>query len=425
MRLFKVSAEPQLTDLEVFDPLRGNLLMRWLDPLPAEHQRTGKAPMVALVRLTATVAIMLAPIFIFSWIRSPLAGGQFWGMGSLSKDIGMIFGISYVLLMLMLLTAGRRKLGALIRDLCRRKIISPDAFREPTDPPEDKGRFYSICENLTRISLQRETVWITALIFFNAASYWISFVGANRVHWSVSPADPGALLYYLRHGANQPNLAGLWLFCVWVPFMAYLTFLAARLLVCFAWVCRKIANDSQLRIIPTHPDGSGGLLLIGRTSLFFSLFTFAVGVCLAGITLSEIVYTQAANDRFSSNIVTLLCMWCAYLLLGSLLFFMPMLPLRSKMAKAQDDYLVEAEGAYADLAEKTRNQIGQCGLNRDQVENQTAAGALISSAQEMAIWPYDRKTLLHFASVLGTPVAAVATKAWPLVWPSIKTYLQI
>ena len=199
---------------------------------------------------------------------------------------------------------------------------------------------------------------------------------------------------------------------------------------------------------------------MGQVMLFFSLFTFLVGFCIAGITVNLVVketrqdFSNASTIRevslhgpglqspdsrpspmqptsqpsrqsdsntptresaprslplASLNVPEFLVWWLPYLVIGTLLFFSPLLPLRSRMATATREYLLLANSLHLEARQIHESHLHSKQFRSDALQGLVALDILIEKAGAMAIWPYDRKTFLRYAGLLLTPlVPAVA-----------------
>jgi len=178
---------------------------------------------------------------------------------------------------------------------------------------------------------------------------WVSGMPRNthlsdgKLTWHTNSADSGVFFYLLRVGEEQPNLAGIWGCLVSNPFVGYLIVLMARFFILFACQCVQLANSEKLSIIPSHPDGTGGLLPIGEVVLLFALFTFILAITIAGMTTNEFIvnavfHPEALHAR--TNLLIQGTFWMLYLVIGPVLFFLPLMPLRVRMVSTKRRYLL-------------------------------------------------------------------------------------
>jgi hypothetical protein len=113
---------------------------------------------------------------------------------------------------------------------------------------------------------------------------------------------------------------GGWWYLVVVRFM--FTFLllvwAWRLLVCSALLWRISRLDLQL--VPTHPDGAGGLGFLQDIPIIFSLVVFAMSVVMASRWEHDVLYHGAQSTSFNILLTVFVAMMFV-LFLSPLTFF--------------------------------------------------------------------------------------------------------
>jgi hypothetical protein len=117
--------------------------------------------------------------------------------------------------------------------------------------------------------------------------------------------------------------------------------------------------------------------------------------------------------------------WVAYLILGPLLFFLPLVPLRRRMAGAKRAYLLRAYELKARAEEAHDGDLTARHFDASSLQGMVALDSLIASASEMVIWPFDRKTFLRYAALLGAPLAPFVAEAIPHVVSWLRRYLGL
>jgi hypothetical protein len=354
MSIFLGLSERYQSALETLDPLRGEWLMRLIDPWPNERN-DGK---IFWLRIVIFLLLLLTPPWIFSAIPSTTCGGKLVGAGSISADVGLHAIYFYIVSYVVLLLITRRLLGDLINELVERGIVSAD-FRkfDLRNPPN--GMVLRALKWLSKVDVYHIILWLVIIAIVQKHGYHV-FLIDGKPTWHTSPAEPGTLFYFLRAGNEQPNLAGLWDFFVVGFVQIYLVVPSARLAVVFACICSEIAGRKELVIIPTHPDGTGGLRPIGQVALLFWLLVFVLGVCMTGMATNELIYKSAYHSSSyyaNSNLHALLLVWGLYILLGSLLFFLPLLPIHARMVKDKRRFLLEAMKRFDELELKHRTEL--------------------------------------------------------------------
>lgn len=398
-----LSLSERFTDaLETFDPLRGEWLLRIADPWPRVRGH-GK---LAWGRLSAVVLALIAPVWLFSTIPSITVGGKLFGPGSLTADLGFYGVTFYVVATLTLIPIARRILGDLINELIRRKTTG-SALGTFTPSTVPKGGLLRFLEWLSRPAGFRGLVWYLLLVGDQLWIYYV-FLTDGKATWMTSAAVPGTLFYPLRVGNEQPNLAGLWTTLTVGPIGLYMVVIVARLFVAFACLCSAIARDAHLRIYPSHPDRAGGLQPVGQVALLLSLFICVIGIDLACMTANELTLNRVFHPvatHGQTNLMVLCALWASYIAIGSILFFLPLLPLRSRMAAAKRQYLIAVNELHLEAERKHQDEIHRGEFNSSSLQGLVALEVLIESSAQMAVWPFDQRTFVRYAGFLSAPLA--------------------
>jgi hypothetical protein len=388
------------------DPLAGEPLLTLIDPIAAvvaiDDSRRISNVIVRWWRPIAFWAGMVVVTMILALIQpehgfARMGSGDLGGRGLL-RDVDFIgMGIVWASYLLVILLA-RRLLGALIRVLdASETVVLRDGHRWT---PAPAGRWLRRLEWFTRVTPPRTITWLAGFLLLNLLLNVLQALADGTQTWRTDPRTPGTSFYWFGMGAEQPNLAGLWHFLVASVIAAYLMLLLARLYVVFACFAEEIAAHGALRIRPTHPDGSGGLLPIGQAALCLSLAIFVSGLGLTVIALQAI----ASETPFSVFFVVLCVL---YGFLGALLFFLPQLPLRRRMLEARRDYLADATRLFRGVDTQHLEDLRAQRFDSGALQGQGALGALINQATDMAVWPFDRKTFRRFFALLVSPILPV------------------
>ncbi|MDA8104601.1 MAG: hypothetical protein M0Z71_04400 [Nitrospiraceae bacterium] len=422
MTFFLCQSKRYRQALETFDPLKGTWAIGIFDPWP-KSLIDGR---LSWLRITATVIFLFMPMVLFSSLPLSTTGGKMFGAGSFTADIGIFSILLFLIIAVTLLPIARRILGDLINELIRLGIV--DEGLRSFDPKTiaAKGPLHWL-EWLSRVNGWRGLIWYSLMLIDQVVVYWVVILRDANPTWLSADALPGSLLYFLSVGSRQPNLAGLWAFLIWGPFILYLLVVISRLVVVFACLCSAVALNPNLVISPNHPDGSGGLSIIGHCALFFSLFTFALGVDLAGITINEIVINKVfrASAVSSANLKLIFVLWLLYLVLGTVLFFVPLAPLRGRMQEAKRFYILKALQLRFGAERRHRSALDKGEVRSDAIQEIGALDGLIRTATSMAVWPFDHKSFMRYAGLLISPLTPLVLNRIPHVFAWFKTYLGL
>jgi hypothetical protein len=201
------------------------------------------------------------------------------------------------------------------------------------------------------------------------------------------------------------------------------------MIIVFACQCSEMARMKTFSITPSHPDGTGGLLPIGEVALLFAFFTSILGLDMFFITLNEMM----VNSKFqpdaahgNTNLHVLSMLWILYLFLGTLLFFLPLLPLRARMAAAKRRYLLLINDLQTIADRNHQANLLNKNFDPNSLQGLETLNTLFNSGTAMAVWPFDKKTFLSYAGVLMSPFLALfATQMLPRIMAWLKMLLDV
>jgi hypothetical protein len=89
----------------------------------------------------------------------------------------------------------------------------------------------------------------------------------------------------------------------------------------FLWQVSRL----DLHLVATHPDRSGGLAFLGKTSYAFSPVLFAQGALLAGVIASRVLYGGESLLSFKIEVVGFVVLFLVLILVPLTMFTPQML----------------------------------------------------------------------------------------------------
>jgi hypothetical protein len=113
--------------------------------------------------------------------------------------------------------------------------------------------------------------------------------------------------------------AGWWLVLFCVPLMQFLTLRWLWRLFLWAQFLWRM-NCLKLQLVPTHPDGAGGLAFVGDTQQYFGIVLFAFSIPVSGVLANSIIYDNLPLLHFAPAIAVYVLAAIAVFLLPMLLF---------------------------------------------------------------------------------------------------------
>jgi hypothetical protein len=179
---------------------------------------------------------------------------------------------------------------------------------------EDLSKFSAAAEAAMRT---RNSLWLefALLVFTYTAGHWIWLhQGALRATtWYAFPDGTGIHL----------TIAGYWYAFVSIPIFQFILLRwYMRFMIWFFFLWR--VSGLNLRLLPAHPDGAGGIGFLGKTSYAFAPLVFAQGVLMSGWIASRIFHRGESLMSFKVSVVAFIG-FLVLVILGPLAVFTPQL----------------------------------------------------------------------------------------------------
>ena len=278
-----------------------------------------------------------------------------------------------------------RRMGATVGQFFDRGLI-PDAARAKFDA--------SIASAMRLRNSVTAEVLLIAFVFIVGVGIWRTQVALDVASWYGVSAN----------GTLRPSLAGWWLGCVSLPVFQFLLlrwyfriFLWAR----FLWQVSRL----ELALVPTHPDRSGGLGVLGGVGFMFAPLLVAQGALLAGLMADRIFYAGAKLPDFKLELVGVVALM-VFVVLGPMLVFVPMLA-AAKRAGLRD-YGILAQRYVREFDQKwLRGGVpaGEALVGSGDIQSLADLGNSFAVVQDMRPVPFTWRTFLQLAVATLLPVA--------------------
>ena len=190
-------------------------------------------------------------------------------------------------------------------------FLERDLVRE-----EDRERYQGLVASSMKL---RESLVAKLLLLALVYGVTVPFVWRQAVALDVTSwyAMPGA------EGATRLTAAGWWAACVSQPLFQFLLLQWYFRLLLWARFLFKVSR-LELRLVPTHPDGTAGLEFLTLVVRAYSLVMMAQGAVLAGMMANRIFHAGATLAEFKLELVGIVALM-VLAVLGPLLFFHPQL----------------------------------------------------------------------------------------------------
>ena len=236
----------------------------------------------------------------------------------------------------------------------------------------------------------------------------------------------GALLAWINYGVYVPEKIGYWiarnghlvpagyvfLYCIFLLF-AVITFYICRS-IAVALLLRDIVAHARLRPLPLHPDKSGGLRPIGRLGLRNQYVLMLIGVNIVLFITVSIVYLTPQGSQLPASLYALIiAAVVAYLILGPVVFVVPLLPFRAGMLKAKTELMAEVAQRLRVELQRMLSQLKAGTITQEDEELIDRLRKVDAVIEELPVWPFDAATLRKFFVAYGIPILTSA--GYPLI----------
>jgi hypothetical protein len=277
-----------------------------------------------------------------------------------------------------------RRLRWVARQFLDRGLI-PDAARAQFDAAVTTAA-------RVRNSVTAEVLLLVFVLVVGVGLIWRTQVALDVSSWYGVPIG----------GTLQPSLAGWWLGCVSLPLFQFLLlrwYFRFFVWVRFLWHVSRI----ELNIVPTHPDGSGGMGFLAAASEAFAPLLVAQGAVLAGMMANRIFYAGAELPQFKVDLIGLVALM-VLAILGPLLVFSP------KLAAARRTGLRE----YGTLAQRYVREFDhkwlRGGAPADEpfigsadIQSLADLGNSFAVVKDMKLAPFTWRSVLQLALTTALP----------------------
>jgi len=333
-------------------------------------------------RILVTVCLTWVPLLILS-----ILDGRAWGGATLpflrDVDTHCRFLVALPLLVYAELVVHRRT-RTVVRQFLDRDLILESQRERFLGIVDSAGRF--------RNSLIAEVLLIAFVYGVGVHYLWQNIAAVHANTWYAPPAQEGAR-----------SLARLWYAYVSLPVFQFILFRwYFRIIVWtrFLWQVSRL----DLRLVPTHPDLSGGLGFLSGTVYAYVPLLLAQGALFSGTIANWILYDGGKLPQYKLEIIGLVAA-TLFLVLGPLLVFV------GRLSQARRKGLAE----YGVLAHRYVKGFDHKWLRGGAPEGEAFIGsgdiqslADLSNSfdviRRMHIVPFTRETIVQLAIITLLPL---------------------
>lgn len=349
-------------------------------------------PALELVQRRVLVISLSAwiPLGVLAAIEGHFLGGQaLTFLGDIESHVRFLVALPLLIAAELVV---HQRIRPLIKLFVDRKIVTP----------EETPKFYAAVEAASRA---RNSAWLElAVLLFTyivGHLFWRHQVALEAATWYARPDRTGLHL----------TLAGYWYSFVSLPIFQFILlrwYLRFGIWFLFLWRTSRL----KLKLLPAHPDRSGGIGFLGRSSYAFAPILFAQGTLLAGLIASRIFYQGQTLMSFRVSIITIAGFF-VLTILGPLTIFTPQLSRTRHIGLREYGTLATT---YADDFDEKWIRGGPNGELLGTPDLQSLADLANSYAvvSEMRLVPFALKDVTRLAVATVLPVLPLLPTIMPL-----------
>ena len=318
-----------------------------------------------------------------------LLGGRAWGSAVtvpfvMDLDVHVRFLLTLPLLIVAELVVHQR-MRPVARQFLERHLIAPGS----------RASFDAALVSAQRLrnSVVAEVV-LLVIVYAVGLFVWPHYGALNVPTWYATPTEAG----------RRFTPAGWWFIYVSLPIFQFVLFrwyFRLGVWIRFLWQTSRC----RLSLVPTHPDGMGGLGFLSTTVVAFAPLLAAHGTLLAAWMANRIFFQAATLTAFKAEIIIVVG-FLLLVVLGPLLLFVP------HLAEARRVGLRE----YGTLAERYVREFDQKWLRGGappgeplvgsaDLQSLADLGGSYDIVRGMRTLPFTRDTVIQLAVITLLPIA--------------------
>jgi len=232
---------------------------------------------------------------------------------------------------------------------------------------------------------------------------WVNY----RVY---SPPDVG---HWIMHDDRLTLVGSLFLWSVFLFFALTAVYVVRSIAVTF--FLRALLKYATIRVVPFHPDGSGGLRPVGAIGLNNQYLLSIYGVNV--ISLVIVSQSLAVPEGLR---VLMIAAAAVYALVGPIVFVAPLMQFRAGMMRAKIELMNEVAQRMRSELERVRGKLRSGDITKQDEELIDRLRKIGGVINDLPVWPFDAPTVRKFLTAYLAPL--VGSFGFPLVTMAIKYF---
>jgi hypothetical protein len=245
----------------------------------------------------------------------------------------------------------------------------------------------------------------------------------------VGGAAIGAIVAWANYRVYSPEEVGYWIVSdgrltgagivfLWATFLFFaLTTMYVVRSVSTALFLRDVLRRASIRVVPFHPDGSGGLRPVGAIGLNNQYLLSIYGLNVISLALVSRPLVRPEGLQILIVMAAVL-----YGIVGPIVFVAPLMPFRAGMIRAKVELMNEvAQRLRSELA-RVRVKLRDGEITKEDEELIERLRKIGGVVNDMPVWPFDARTVRKFVTAYVAPLVGtigitmiknLITFAWP------------
>ncbi len=269
---------------------------------------------------------------------------------------------------------------------------------------QDEPKFFTAIESAIRLrnSVPLE-LGLLALVYTIGLWLWRSQIALGAATWYAIPEG----------GHLHLTAAGYWYAFVSIPIFQFILvrwYLRILIWFRFLWQVSKL----NLHLVATHPDRSGGLAFLGKTSYAFGPILFAQGALLAGVIASRVLFGGESLLSFKVEAVSLVVFFLV-IVLAPLTMFTPQLTRAKRNGLSQYGLLASryVDGFEQKWVEGNAAEGDEL-LGSADIQSLADLGNSYAAVQDMRPVPFGLKDIGRLAAATAVPLLPLGLTVFSL-----------
>ena len=269
---------------------------------------------------------------------------------------------------------------------------------------QDEPKFFAAIESAIRLrnSVPLE-LGLLALVYTSGLWLWRSQIALGAATWYAIPES----------GHLHLTAAGYWYAFVSIPIFQFILvrwYLRILIWFRFLWQVSKL----DLHLVATHPDRSGGLAFLGKTSYAFGPILFAQGALLAGVIASRILFGGESLLSFKVEAVSLVVFFLV-IVLAPLTMFTPQLARAKRNGLSQygllaSRYVDGFEQRWVEGNAAEGNEL----LGTADIQSLADLGNSYAAVRDMRAVPFGMQDIGRLAAATAVPLLPLGLTVFSL-----------